>query len=519
MKYMKKLLSVLVAVVMVMAMAIPAAASQTDGTGSITIKNATVGKKYSIYKLFDATADDKGNIAYTVPAGKTLGENSYFEVDAAGNVKVKQSTGIDVSTAEFKTWATGFGTQVGAETTADTTTVTFNSVPYGYYYITSELGGVITVDSVNKNIEVIDKNQGPTWDETPGEDEIGEGKVITNSDVKTSTDSKTDRTRSTANYGDTVSYRIGVNATNYVGDKQVINYFIQDKIGAGLDYDKDSIKVFIDTETALGTDEYTAEWDTDGKGFEITIPWNRQAEGNHVIKVTYDAKVTNTAAIAGEGNKNTANFTYQTKTGDNEDTKKGYEESNETTTTTYTYALGIHKIEGKTYSSLSGAKFSIKDAENHAVKAVATSTSGVYEYSTDEGAVTEFETGTDGILIIKGVKAGTYSVTETTAPKGYNKLVNPVNVTADIEETTSYTTTTTTYYNANGEKVDEQTGAAHTVTTNYSTNVVGLDVINNAGEELPSTGGMGTTIFYIVGGILVAGAAILLITRRRMSAR
>ena len=365
-----------------MAMAIPSFAE--EGTGTIKVTNATVDESYSIYKLFDATVSASGDIAYTVPAEKTLTEdNTWFSVDTAGNVKAKD--GIDVTTEEFKTWAKGFGEKVGETVEATEETVTFTNVPYGYYFIESTLGGTLTVTSTNPNAEVIDKNQGPTWDATPHNDEEGNGKVIVNSDVKTA-ENKTDRTKSTANYGDAVKYNIGVNATSYIGAKKVVNYFIKDTLGAGLAYQKDTLKVYVDDVELVNTEAkqaYTVAWNENNQGFEITVPWKDQTEANSVIKVAYDAIVTEEAVIAGEGNKNTANFTYQTadpSTPDNPDPtpdpKKDYETSNEKTTTTYTYALGIHKIDGKTHDSLSGAKFSIAD-----VKAVKIS-DGVYKYST-----------------------------------------------------------------------------------------------------------------------------------------
>lgn len=513
-KIARKIVAFLAAAIMVMAMAIPSFAE--EGTGTIKVTNATVGESYSIYKLFDATVSASGDIAYTVPAGKTLTEdNAWFQV-TAGNVKARD--GIDVTTEDFKTWAKSFGEKVGDTVEATEETVTFTNVPYGYYFIESTLGGTLTVTSTNPNAEVIGKNQGPTWDEEPGDGESGNGKVITNSDVKTA-ENKTDRTKSTANYGDVVSYSIGVNATSYIGAKKVVNYFIKDTLEAGLAYQKDTLKVYVNGEE-LSSDKYTTEWNENNQGFEITVPWEDQTAATSVIKVTYDAIVTEDAVIAGEGNKNTANFTYQTadpSTPDNPDPtpdlKKGYETSNEKTTTTYTYALGIHKIDGKTHDSLSGAKFSIAN-----VKAVKIS-DGVYKYSTDANAVSEFETDNSGILIIKGVKAGTYNVSETKAPDGYNKLENAVPVTANISETSSYTTTTTTYYDKDGNVISEETEDGDTVTTTYSVNVVGVEVINNAGTALPSTGGIGTTVFYVLGSILVLGAAIILIVRRRMNAR
>ena len=110
--------------------------------------------------------------------------------------------------------------------------------------------------------------------------------------------------------------------------------------------------------------------------------------------------------------------------------------------------------------------------------------------------------------------AGDYSVKEVVAPEGYNLLENAIDVTASNSDVKNYTTTITTYKNADGKVVNEVTEDA--ISTDVSVNVVPLVVVNRAGTELPSTGGMGTTLFYALGGVLVTGAAILLVVKKRM---
>ena len=180
------------------------------------------------------------------------------------------------------------------------------------------------------------------------------------------------------------------------------------------------------------------------------------------------------------------------------------------------YALGIKKVDPKG-NVLTGAEFSVTDEAGNPIKAVATDTAGVYNYSTstDGTAVAQFAVDDNGILIIKGLKAGTYTIKEEVAPLGYNLLTNTVDVTAEISQTNTYTTTITTYYDAEGNVVSKDKSTSNETTT-VSTNVVPLVVVNNSGTELPSTGGMGTTVFYVLGGLLVAGAAVLLVVKKRM---
>ena len=109
--------------------------------------------------------------------------------------------------------------------------------------------------------------------------------------------------------------------------------------------------------------------------------------------------------------------------------------------------------------------------------------------------------------------AGEYEVTEAIAPLGYNLLLDPVSVTATMKE--AYTTTITYYLDADGQVTDTVTETVKSENAEY--NVTGLVVVNNSGTELPSTGGIGTTIFYVLGGILLVGAGVLLFVRKRAS--
>ena len=165
---MKKIRNVMTLLLAALALLFTGSKVFADTTGTITVQNAEIGKVYKIYKLFDATVGANGEIAYTLPSGKTLDSTgeTYFTVDSARNVTAKN--GLDVSNTTFQNWAKTFGTQVGSDVTATSNTVTFDNLPFGYYYIESELGTVITIDSTTPSANVVDKNTGAPTTPTGG---------------------------------------------------------------------------------------------------------------------------------------------------------------------------------------------------------------------------------------------------------------------------------------------------------------------------------------------------------------
>lgn len=537
MNHAKKLISGLLSVVMLLVMATTAFAANTND-GSITIRNATVDQTYSIYKVFDLTQNGN-NVAYTYTKDgesdtffNALQENdspfTLATTTVANKYNVTLKDGKDASAVSTWLQANESKLTQTAEKKATESTVSFENLPYGYYYVKSSLGSIVTLDSTLKDVKVVDKNQGPSWDNKNEESEKTPGKVIVNADgSKVTTNS--------ANYGDEIKFSVAVNAVSYAKNpsnvtKLVTYYHIKDTLSNGFDAAK-NIEVKVGGKTLANT-EYTLT--QNGKEFTVDVPFGEKYGSNAVIEVTYSAVVNNKAALAGDGNLNTANFTYSTDN-DSDPSNPSYDPKDPTdpsypkkpenptynnentrTTTTYVYALGIKKVDPQG-NALEGAEFSVSLGDK-AISAKQTA-DGVYEYCAEgtEGAVQTFTTDNNGILIIKGLTAGDYSVKETKAPDGYNLLDEAKTVSAVIDNTSSYTTKITTYKDADGNVTSTQVENGTSVDTDVSANVVPLVVVNKAGTELPSTGGMGTTLFYALGGALVTGAAILLVVKKRMN--
>lgn len=269
-------------------------------------------------------------------------------------------------------------------------------------------------------------------------------------------------------FGNTVTYTVKFKTSNYYGAgtaaKKVVSYTIEDTLPAFLS------NVTVTSIKVGGTAIATQQFDSDKK---IVIDWYSDgaflyANGAEV-EITYTAVVTESAAIR-TANTNTVTVTPNLEGDTNGEAKTASDDI-------YTYDFQIKKVDGSG-NVLAGATFKLP----FYVKA--TTTANTYNYAgtvAGEGLVNEVTTDSTGLIKINGVASATYSIEETKAPAGYNMLTEAKSVTVSTTET------------------------------------VTLEVVNNAGTELPSTGGIGTTIFYCVGGIMAVGAFVLLITKKRMN--
>lgn len=236
---MKKLLSFLMAALLLVGVC-TAAVAENDGT--LTIQNATIGRTYTVYKVFDATYSGT-NISYTYT--KTGESDALFAaltdtedalnpfvltatvVESVYNVTIK----ADATAEAISEWLTAHKdllTQTASQVAASSTVV-FNGLQYGYYYVTSSLGAAVSIDTVTPNVTIIDKNQEPDWDNG--------GKYINVAGVRVYINS--------ANIGETLNFVVPVVATNSVGDKLATSYIIDDTLPTGITFN-DDLKVWID---------------------------------------------------------------------------------------------------------------------------------------------------------------------------------------------------------------------------------------------------------------------------------
>ncbi len=478
---MKKLFAVLVALTLVLSMGTMALAADT---GTITIANAENGATYEIYKMLDFvpsnTAGDKG--IYTIVDGwadffAAEPATNYFTVTTANGqttVAAKEGvTEVDQTIAKAAVKYAEDKSIAATETaTASGSTVEFTGLALGYYAIDTSLGTLCALTNTNSTFTATEKNEKPEIDKEVQEDADSSWGKVNDADID-----------QTVNYKATVTVAKGA-----------VNYVVHDKMSAGLTFDgKVTVKI---GETEVAASNYTLKTEgiTDGCTFEVEFKneYIATLEAGTKLDVYYSATLNEDAVVAGTGNTNEVVLKY----GDNNEF-----ETNKKETKTYTWKMDVLKytIDGANEVALAGAKFQLLDKDGNAVKFTKVADAAVPTYKVDaDGQDTEIITDESGKFEFIGLDEGTYKLHETEAPEGYNKLANDVEV---IITSTHNDADLTASYEINGK-------APATAT---------IKVENKTGGLLPETGGIGTTIFYIVGIALMLGAAVLLISKKRMA--
>lgn len=463
-KTFKKLFAALLAAALVLAMAVPAFAETNAPKGSITISKTVKDETYTIYRMFklDSYNAESKTYSYTVePAWE-----NFFQTGAGkdyidltnGHPTWNAAKSQDSDKAEFAKlalkWATENKVSAAAESQTSTgSDVIFPNLDLGYYLVDSSLGALCGLNTTKPNVTITEKNGQPTIE-----------KEVKNGDAWD--------TINDAKIGDTVEYKVEIKVAD--GAQK---YTVTDTMSKGLTFNNSSLKV---TANDAVTTDYTLTPTTNG--FTLVLPEtyvSNLTKGTTII-VTYNATLNKDAVIDGDGNANEVKLSY----GNHQNTVPSK-------VTTKSYQFDLVKVDGTTNKLLDGAEFELADGETKL--SFVKDTAGNYRVAAagEDGATTTI-TVKGGKVNIYGLAGKTYTLTETKAPGGYNKLVTP--------ETVNLT---------EGSK-------AHATFDADVYKDGGVVVKNNAGTVLPSTGGMGTTLFYVVGGGLMVAAVVLLVTKKRM---
>lgn len=475
MKRTKRIASVLLALVMALSLITTAFAAGENG--SITIDNAVVGQTYTIYQILDLESynKDSGAYAYKATADWSAFINSsaikgtYVNVDAQGYVTWVKKADVATFAKLAQKYAADKHIANQGTKKADSTKVEFIGLDLGYYLVDSTLGTICSLDTTNPSVTIKEKNAAPTNVKEVEEDSTSKYGTANDADIG-----------QTVNFKSTITAQAGAE-----------NYVFHDKMSAGLQYT--GVTGITLNGVAVGVANYEVKTTgiTDGCTFEVvfTQAFCDTLKANDKIVISYTAVVTKDAVIGGDGNLNQSQIEYG--------------ESGKTTTTppsetkTYTWKLDVLKYTMKDDQEvkLAGAKFTLsKNPDGSAPISLVEVEKNVYRVATEDekNTVTEITTDETGSFTIQGLDSDTYYLTETSAPAGYNVLKSAIAV-----------------------RIDDQGNVTYTYDNQNATGTVKVE--NKTGAELPSTGGIGTTIFYVVGGLLVVAAGVLLVTRKRMS--
>lgn len=516
----KRLFAMLLAVLMTLAIGTTAFAqgiNTNSGAGSITITNAVKDKTYDIYRIFDLTGVDTSSpadgkfdtYAYTINANWA---GFFFGTDSAGASYLVEKTTenaetykaynqltyngkayfiniTDSNVAELAQAALPYAAKLtnsdGTKTATADGKLKFENIALGYYLvypqgatdIAENYSSICSLTSTSPDVEVVQKADYPDVDKVADKENVEIGEVVTFT--------------VTGKVPDTTGY-------------ETYTYKLTDTMSKGLTFDQDTANMSV----KLGSTDITVP--EDGKvtltyannGFVMNFDMTKyQDYKGQTITVTYQAIVNDDAVCKITENKVILEYSNNPDGG--------------TTTTppiekqVYSSKIVVDKFDGETNEKLSGAKFVLVkktgNTESYYKYTAATTTekaivswytlegNETLEEVIEAGKVTQVVTNSNGAADFQGLKDGTYYLRETAAPTGYNMLAG------DVECVVAHTTDSAT---------QKPIGISLT-----------KQVANTTGTVLPGTGGIGTTIFYVVGGLLVAGAIVLFVTKRRMAAR
>lgn len=490
---MKKLMAALLAVAMVCAMAIPAWAAPATN-GSITVKNTVDGKTYKIYKILDLETNGTGDDASSYTAFKYkattkwksfVDSSTYLEPDADGYVTWKAATENAADIEAFSKAAMKFAANLASDATqvADNSgSVTFTGLELGYYLITSDVDtsskALCMLSTTKPSATVQEKNGAPTVEKKV---EYASGSWGEGND---------------GNVGDTVNFQ----TTIYVTDGDPTNYVLHDKMSNGLAFQTGTISVKKNGDPFT---DYTIETPIDDCTFEIKFK-EGSLHTNDKVVVTYSATINSNAVVGTTGNDN--------------DTWLKYGDEGKITrskTKTYTWSFNILKF----FTDSNGDKKYLADVEfvlyrkdnsaNKTEYAQFDSNNKLTGWTATESEAGKLRTNATSNVCVEGLDKGTYFLKETATPGGFNGLTTDVEVQIDSSCNTLNGATYTVQYKMVNEEGFTDTDEKEKV----------VPIENKRGTTLPGTGGIGTTIFYVVGGGLMVAAAILLITKKRMENR
>lgn len=505
MKLFKKLASFILAFAMVMAIAMPSVVMAADGKSTITINGATAGSEYVAYKLFDATDDGNDHFSYTVNSKyeavlkEVTGKNSGAEI-------VKYLDGIKDNAAAVREFADKVYAKVKTmDVDYTAANGVFAEVDQGYYLIaqtkigTNEAYSLVMLGTAGKNnLTITPKTGVPTFE-----------KKIKEKNDSTGVESGW-QDASDYDIGDKVPFKLTGTVSDKYANYKTYYYAFHDKMDDTLEFNADSVVVKIDGKE-VAKNKYTLNTTTtDGCTFEVVFNDLKTVSPTKPENVTveYTATLKENAHLGSVGNFNKGKLEFNNNPyyeGEGKPETPGETPWDEVVV--FTYKLIANKTDGQG-NALAGAGFTL------------------YKFDKDTNdyvKVKEIEAGKTTKFEFTGADAGKYKLVETTVPDGYNKaddLVFEVKGTYEaVNNADPLKAPKLTKLEILDENGNSITGENKVFTTNLEQGTATTNIKNLTGKELPSTGGMGTTVLYAAGTLMILAAAAFLVMKKKAESK
>lgn len=534
MKHMKRLASLFLALTLVFALA------ATAGAATVTVPSDGILKDHTFtaYQVFSGVeADgiltevqwgsgiDSSAFLAALKADTTYGSLFTNCTDAAAVAKVlgNNNTNTALANAVAKL---AYAKKSGAGTAL---TSGENTLADGYYLVVDTTETVAAGSAYNTallqvvgNINITVKTDAPTVEKKVLEDD----KYKQDGGYGTGYNDVADYCM-----GDTVPFKL-IGSVPDMSRYDTYKYIFHDTLSAGLTLNEDSIKVYVASDKAgTGKTEVTGcTKAVNGQSFTVSFTDLKKVSGvsqDKYIIVEYTATLNQNAVVGLDGNPNTVYLEYSNKPDQSGSGNSNTGNTPPDNVIVFTYELDTTKVDGQNNNTkLKDAKFVLLNSDSTKVAKITggkfagwqelpKEVDGKIPATSWNGDTVLTSAETTGLFSVTGLDDGTYKLREIVAPAGYNLLSTDIAVVITATTTNGQTWT-------NGQASSALTNLAVTADTvagtgNTSTGIAGITVANNKGSTLPETGGMGTTLFYVIGGILAVAAIVLLVTKKRMN--
>lgn len=496
MKLFKKLASFILAFAMVMAIAMPSVVMAADTTYKLTLQNTVEGHTYEVYQVFSGTLSTKNNkkVLSDLKWGSGVKADAYTET-----AKAKAETLTDETTARAfaKELVDQKKLSAATKTVQSTTgTTEIAGLAAGYYLVKDTDSSL-----ANKNdsytayiLQVVGDATTSVKSDVPS----SEKKV---KDINDSTETETTDWQDAADWdiGDEVPFKIeGTLPSNYDKYKTYTLKF-HDKEQEGLTFKRDTVKVFID-DVEIKTGFQVVEKPGDGDTFDVVFEnlKTTSAKNGSKVRVEYKSVLNENANLGKPGNKNTMYMEFSNNPNNEQGGETG--KTPEDTVIVFTYKVSVNKVNEKN-ERLEGAEFKLEKK--------------VKPNSDEWKTITKVDGTAGDVFEFKGIDDGEYRLTETKAPDNYDKLSDPIYFTVTAGHVDGADPSLNTF---SGDITSGNVGEMK-FTANKENGILSTIIQNKPGSSLPETGGMGTTVLYAAGTLMILAAAAFLVMKKKAESK